>query len=29
VAERVQIRSQDYRDVTDGPFDAISSIGML
>jgi cyclopropane-fatty-acyl-phospholipid synthase len=28
VAERVQIRVQDYRDVDDGPFDAISSIGM-
>jgi cyclopropane-fatty-acyl-phospholipid synthase len=28
VAELVDIRVQDYRDVTDGPFDAISSIGM-
>ena len=28
IAERVQIRVQDYRDVDDGPFDAISSIGM-
>jgi cyclopropane-fatty-acyl-phospholipid synthase len=28
VAEQVQIRVQDYRDVDDGPFDAISSIGM-
>jgi cyclopropane-fatty-acyl-phospholipid synthase len=28
VAERVRIRVQDYRDVYDGPFDAISSIGM-
>lgn len=26
--ERVQIRTQDYRDVTDGPYDAIASIGM-
>jgi cyclopropane-fatty-acyl-phospholipid synthase len=25
---RVEIRVQDYRDVSDGPFDAISSIGM-
>jgi cyclopropane-fatty-acyl-phospholipid synthase len=29
LADRVQIREQDYRDVTDGPFDAISSIGMF
>lgn len=28
VAESVDIRVQDYRDVTDGPYDAISSIGM-
>jgi cyclopropane-fatty-acyl-phospholipid synthase len=28
VAEQVQIRVQDYRDVEDGPFDAIASIGM-
>ncbi|WBO65839.1 SAM-dependent methyltransferase [Streptomyces camelliae] len=28
LADRVEIRVQDYRDVTDGPFDAISSIGM-
>ena len=27
--DRVEIRLQDYRDVTDGPFDAISSIGMF
>jgi cyclopropane-fatty-acyl-phospholipid synthase len=27
-AEQVEIRVQDYRDVPDGPFDAISSIGM-
>lgn len=26
---RIDIRLQDYRDVTDGPFDAISSIGMF
>jgi len=25
---RVEIRSQDYRDVDDGPYDAISSVGM-
>ena len=28
VADAVDIRVQDYRDVPDGPFDAISSIGM-
>jgi len=27
--ERVEIRLQDYRDVRDGPYDAISSIGMF
>lgn len=27
--DRVQIRNQDYRVVTDGPFDVISSIGMF
>jgi cyclopropane-fatty-acyl-phospholipid synthase len=27
--DRVEIRIQDYRDVYDGPFDAISSIGMF
>ncbi|MFA4964417.1 MAG: cyclopropane-fatty-acyl-phospholipid synthase family protein [Thermoleophilia bacterium] len=27
--DRVEIRLQDYRDVTDGPFDAVSSIGMV
>jgi cyclopropane-fatty-acyl-phospholipid synthase len=27
--DRVEIRLQDYRDVTDGPYDAISSIGMF
>ena len=29
LADRVEIRLQDYRDVGDGPFDAISSIGMF
>ena len=29
LADRVEIRLQDYRDVDDGPFDAISSIGMF
>jgi cyclopropane-fatty-acyl-phospholipid synthase len=29
VADRVEIRLQDYRDVADGPFHAISSIGMF
>ncbi|HSF26011.1 MAG TPA: cyclopropane-fatty-acyl-phospholipid synthase family protein [Actinomycetes bacterium] len=28
LTERVEIRLQDYRDVDDGPYDAISSIGM-
>lgn len=28
LADRVDIRIQDYRDVKDGPYDAISSIGM-
>ena len=28
LSERVEIRLQDYREVADGPFDAISSIGM-
>lgn len=28
LTEKVDIRVQDYRDVNDGPFDAISSIGM-
>jgi cyclopropane-fatty-acyl-phospholipid synthase len=27
--DRIEIRLQDYRDVQDGPFDAISSIGMF
>jgi len=29
LGDRVEIRLQDYRDVDDGPFDAISSIGMF
>jgi cyclopropane-fatty-acyl-phospholipid synthase len=29
LGDRVEIRLQDYRDVRDGPFDAISSIGMF
>jgi cyclopropane-fatty-acyl-phospholipid synthase len=29
LAGRVEIRLQDYREVTDGPYDAISSIGMF
>lgn len=28
LSDRIEIRVQDYRDVHDGPFDAISSIGM-
>ncbi|KUL42616.1 cyclopropane-fatty-acyl-phospholipid synthase [Streptomyces sp. NRRL F-4489] len=28
LADRIEIRVQDYREVADGPFDAISSIGM-
>ncbi|KRV49722.1 cyclopropane-fatty-acyl-phospholipid synthase [Wenjunlia vitaminophila] len=28
LTDRVEIRVQDYREVTDGPFDAVSSIGM-
>ncbi|MFG2722310.1 class I SAM-dependent methyltransferase [Streptomyces sp. NPDC048416] len=28
LTDRIEIRVQDYRDVNDGPFDAISSIGM-
>ncbi|MFI6357408.1 class I SAM-dependent methyltransferase [Streptomyces sp. NPDC050743] len=28
LTDRVEIRVQDYRDVADGPFDAVSSIGM-
>ncbi|MGH2700485.1 MAG: class I SAM-dependent methyltransferase [Actinomycetota bacterium] len=29
LADQVEIRVQDYRDLSDGPFDAISSIGMF
>ena len=29
LADRVEIRCQDYRDIDDGPYDAISSIGMF
>jgi cyclopropane-fatty-acyl-phospholipid synthase len=29
LADRIEIRLADYRDVADGPFDAISSIGMF
>jgi cyclopropane-fatty-acyl-phospholipid synthase len=29
LGDRIEIRIQDYRDLTDGPFDAISSIGMF
>jgi len=29
LGDRVEIRLQDYREITDGPFDAISSIGMF
>lgn len=29
LADRIEIRIQDYRDIHDGPFDAISSIGMF
>jgi cyclopropane-fatty-acyl-phospholipid synthase len=29
LSSKVEIRLQDYRDVSDGPFDAISSIGMF
>lgn len=29
LSDRVEIRYQDYRDVADGPFDAVSSIGMF
>ena len=29
LTERVEIRCLDYRDVDDGPYDAISSIGMF
>jgi cyclopropane-fatty-acyl-phospholipid synthase len=29
LADRVEVRLQDYRDIADGPYDAISSIGMF
>ena len=29
LADKIEVRLQDYRDVDDGPFDAISSIGMF
>jgi cyclopropane-fatty-acyl-phospholipid synthase len=29
LADRVEIRQRDYRDIDDGPYDAISSIGMF
>jgi cyclopropane-fatty-acyl-phospholipid synthase len=29
LADRIEIRVMDYRDVSDGPFDAIASIGMV
>jgi cyclopropane-fatty-acyl-phospholipid synthase len=29
LSDRIEIRVQDYRDVPDGPFDAVSSIGMF
>jgi len=29
LADQIEIRRQDYRDIADGPFDAISSIGMF
>ena len=29
LGDRVEIRMQDYRDIADGPFDAVSSIGMF
>jgi cyclopropane-fatty-acyl-phospholipid synthase len=29
LADRIEIRLQDYREIPDGPFDAISSIGMV
>ncbi|MEV6211112.1 cyclopropane-fatty-acyl-phospholipid synthase family protein [Kitasatospora sp. NPDC051914] len=28
LADRVEVRLQDYREISDGPFDAVSSIGM-
>jgi cyclopropane-fatty-acyl-phospholipid synthase len=29
LADRVEVRYQDYRDIDDGPYDAVSSIGMF
>ncbi len=29
LSDRIEVRIQDYRDIDDGPFDAISSIGMF
>jgi cyclopropane-fatty-acyl-phospholipid synthase len=29
LTDRVEVRYQDYRDIADGPFDAISSVGMF
>ncbi len=29
LADRIEVRVQDYRDVDDGPYDAISSVGMF
>jgi cyclopropane-fatty-acyl-phospholipid synthase len=29
LSDRIEIRYQDYRDVSDGPYDAVSSIGMF
>jgi cyclopropane-fatty-acyl-phospholipid synthase len=29
LADRVEIRLQDYREIVDGPFDAVSSVGMF
>lgn len=29
LADRVEVRYQDYRDIQDGPYDAVSSIGMF
>jgi cyclopropane-fatty-acyl-phospholipid synthase len=29
LADRISVRQQDYRDVRDGPFDAIASVGMF
>jgi len=29
LADRVEVRLQDYRDISDGPYDAVSSIGMF